>query len=84
MVIKLTCQCGQHLVARDEAAGKTAKCPGCGGGVQIPQSSMAALLDEDGVTTPKECPDCMPPGDIVCLDCGYNKRLGRKMKPGRF
>ena len=83
MVIKLTCICGTHLVAREEAVGKMTTCPSCGGRVQIPISSVAALLDEEGVTTPKRCPDCMPPGAVVCIDCGYNKLLGRKMKTKR-
>jgi predicted RNA-binding Zn-ribbon protein involved in translation (DUF1610 family) len=30
MAIKVTCSCGKKLRARDEAAGKKAKCPTCG------------------------------------------------------
>ncbi|MBN2474901.1 MAG: hypothetical protein JXB62_09865 [Pirellulales bacterium] len=84
MVIKLQCVCGERLVAKQESAGKAAQCPSCGVRFRIPQSTMAALLDEEGVTTPKKCPDCMPPGAVVCIDCGYNKRLGRKMKTKRY
>ena len=30
MAITVTCQCGKTLKAKDESAGKRAKCPGCG------------------------------------------------------
>jgi ribosomal protein L40E len=47
---------------------------------------VAGLLDEAGIgrSAPHNvCPGCgttMPPGAIVCIQCGYNQRLGRKME----
>lgn len=40
MAISVDCQnCGKTLKAKDSAAGKTAKCPGCGEPIQIPAIS---------------------------------------------
>ena len=38
MAIKVTCSCGKKLRAKDEAAGKRAKCPACGKIVVVPAS----------------------------------------------
>jgi hypothetical protein len=36
MSIRVRCGCGKRLTARDELAGKQAKCPGCGKQVAVP------------------------------------------------
>ena len=47
---------------------------------------MGDLLDDaglDGKSPPNLCPGCrvvMPQGAIVCMQCGYNQKLGRKME----
>ncbi len=83
MVIELKCECGERLVARDDPAGEMAECPSCAQPLRVPVSTLAALLDEEGVSLPKKCPDCMPPDAILCIHCGYNRKLGRKMKTKR-
>jgi RsiW-degrading membrane proteinase PrsW (M82 family) len=45
MAIQLTCDCGKHLRAKDELAGKRVKCPSCGKVLQLPQLAIEA---EDG------------------------------------
>ena len=57
MPIKVTCQCGQQFAARDELAGKRAKCPKCGTVLTIPQphsqdgtgKHLGDLLDDAGM-----------------------------------
>ena len=94
MPIKVSCQCGQTLTAKDSLAGKRVKCPKCGAPLTIsrPQpkqpaadDSIGDLLDEAGMTTARSghfCPSCnaeMPPDAVICVECGYNKNLGRRM-----
>lgn len=85
MPVELTCICGQRLVAQDSLAGKVAKCPKCGRQVTVPQerNTVLELLDEEGVYGSRDCPNCIPPHEIICVKCGYNKKLGRKMKTER-
>src|SRR5688572_14554857 len=35
MSIPVTCQCGQRFAANDQLAGKTVKCPKCGGALYV-------------------------------------------------
>ena len=73
MPIKITCQCGQQLTAKDEFAGKRVKCPKCGGPLLIakPKSaqsksgaagdgqSISDLLDDVGMRAGvNRCPGC--------------------------
>lgn len=85
MPIEVICRCGERLIARDGLAGKAAKCPRCGRRVDVPQerNAVAELLDEEGVYGSPKCPNCIPPHEIICVKCGYNKKLGRKMKTDR-
>ena len=94
MPIKVSCQCGKTLTAKDSLAGKRVKCPKCGAPLTTsrPQpkqpaadDSIADLLDEAGMTTSRSgqfCPSCgadMPSDAVICVECGYNKNLGRRM-----
>jgi hypothetical protein len=111
MPIKVQCDCGKALAAKDELAGKTVKCPGCQKPLKIPgaatpqkagakptskpgpnstssrASGVSDLFDEAGLhaaaagTTP--CPGCQEPlaaDVVVCVKCGYNMKLGRRMQ----
>lgn len=42
MSISVTCQCGKRLTAKDEHAGKRAKCPACGQILAIPGTPLPA------------------------------------------
>lgn len=51
---------------------------------------MDDLFDEVGFAPTegrgKKCPECkapMKPEAIICIDCGYNENLGRRMKVKR-
>jgi hypothetical protein len=68
------------------APQRAAPQPGLGG--PLPSAASAAsLFDEAGIgqaaagTLP--CPGCgaaLPPSVILCVKCGYNKRMGRRME----
>lgn len=42
MPIQIKCACGKPLAVKDEFAGKTVKCPGCGQGVPVPSGAGPA------------------------------------------
>ena len=44
MPIKVACQCGQRLSAKDELLGKRVKCPKCGGALTIRPAPAAAVI----------------------------------------
>jgi len=87
MAITFTCQCGQRLSARDEAQGKATKCPKCGAKVVVPHAvSPAPQASPPPPSSPapqSACPGCgavMPSGAVICVHCGYNAKLGRRME----
>src|SRR5437763_6485234 len=45
MSIIVSCDCGKRLRARDEDAGKRAKCPGCGKALVVGQKDEEGLYD---------------------------------------
>jgi RsiW-degrading membrane proteinase PrsW (M82 family) len=57
MPIVVTCSCGKRLRARDEFAGRKAKCPGCGTIVTL----VAATAPEDDTVYLLENDDDLPP-----------------------
>lgn len=87
MAIDVTCECGQRLIAKDSLAGRVVKCPMCARQVEVPQTEernpVLEILDEEGVYGSTDCPNCIPPHEIICIKCGYNKELGRKMGTNR-
>jgi hypothetical protein len=96
MPIKVKCKCGQRFSANDKLAGKTVKCPKCAQPIAIPipkpkpqpvAGTVEQLLEEAGLsafaTTGRTCPECgaeMSEDAVVCVQCGYNEKLGRRMK----
>src|SRR5688500_1395974 len=91
---KFACgQCGRQFAWKPQLAGKLAKCK-CGAVVKVPAAPPtgdepdfdAAPRDEydvaDDAASGYRCPSCsaaMTPGSVVCLRCGFNVKLGRKM-----
>ena len=58
MPITVTCACGKTLRAPDEAAGRRAKCPGCGAIVNVPSPERlgAEALARPSIAPPTERP----------------------------
>ena len=52
MPIEVSCGCGKRLRAKDELAGKRAKCPRCGKVLQIPRPVLP--LEDDPIVLPDE------------------------------
>ena len=50
MAISVKCACGKQLRAKDEAAGRTAKCPGCGNPVTFP--ALAVQVEDNPFVDP--------------------------------
>lgn len=96
MPIKVACACGAAFAAKDELAGRTVACPKCKQPLKIaaPQPAAPAaphanadLFDGLGLaardTSQPRCPGCaadMPPNAVLCVKCGYNVKLGRRMQ----
>jgi hypothetical protein len=51
MPIRINCPCGKSLNVRDDLAGKTVKCPGCGKPIQVKPVSGAARTPPAGVAS---------------------------------
>jgi predicted RNA-binding Zn-ribbon protein involved in translation (DUF1610 family) len=87
MSIEVTCsQCGKTLQAKDSAAGKSAKCPQCGGTIKIP-AAQPEVLDAELIAEPVETAlyvpmsnEPPPPEDMTarfpCPKCGEQIPLG--------
>ena len=58
MPIKVTCSCGKTLTAPDAAAGKRAKCPGCGQVITIPAPVQEAELFDVAAAASNSYGDC--------------------------
>lgn len=68
--IPVSCQCGQRFAAKAVLAGRTVKCPKCGVPLKIPPQSRQL------------CPECqaeMPSDAVLCVHCGYHRKLGRRI-----
>ena len=88
IIIKCTA-CQKRMKAPDRLAGKRVKCK-CGAAIAIPAAAameleeMAdlSLLAEGESIDGSNCPSCaavLSPGAVVCVQCGYNLKTGRKM-----
>lgn len=96
MPIRVKCVCQQQFDAPDHLAGKTVKCPKCSSPIVIPSpaaamaarpapSAVASLLDEVGVKQRSltGCPSCgahHEPDAVLCVECGFNFRTGRRIE----
>jgi len=76
MKIKLKCECGKVLAAPEKAAGKFAKCPGCGRKIKVPTRSTWKPPPKPATVCP-ECNTKNPPGALECENCGLNFETGK-------
>ncbi len=92
MPIRVACQCGAAFQAKDALAGKRVKCPKCGRALDIPKpqvakapAPLADLLEDAHVEEAviPRCPECkaeLKTGAVLCVVCGYDLKLGKKLK----
>ncbi len=71
MSILVSCDaCGRELRAKDEAAGKQARCPNCKAIIQIPLAEEFALAEEFGGSRPESPVDEFRDDRQSCPACG--------------
>lgn len=86
--------CGQTLEAPDELSGSVLPCPACNHEITVPDRSLGTIGAESRSSKPvptgksetNSCPECgtaLPQGNILCIECGYNVKTGRKIQAGR-
>ena len=83
--------CDQVLEAPEEMAGEAIDCPSCETEITIPQTAGDAIsiipkltLEEDRYTEPagNVCPECdatLAEGAVLCVQCGFHLKLGKKI-----
>ena len=91
MAIMIRCKrCGRVNEVSDEAAGTTVACTGCEATLFVPGDESEGLelaAPEELVPEPPaepagptECPKCgeeLPPGGVICVECGFNRSTGQ-------
>lgn len=77
--IEINCPgCGVVLSAPEEMAGETVECPECKTEFSVPAAESGTGASTDGA----RCPSCgseVQPDAVLCLECGYHFKLGRKI-----
>jgi DNA-directed RNA polymerase subunit RPC12/RpoP len=77
--IRFSCSaCGQVLDAPAEYAGAVVECPNCQKEITVPAAGQAP----DPAGTGSGCPECgaeMPADSVLCVACGFHKKLGKKI-----
>lgn len=81
------------MTVKDELAGKRIKCPKCqailtvpaaGAPAASPGKALSSLLDDAGMRAGiRRCPGCsaeMAEAAVICMMCGYDTRLGHRLK----
>jgi hypothetical protein len=75
--IQFSCpQCQQPIEAPGEWAGQVCECPACGQSITIPTPATDVEPPADA------CPECktpMEPGSVLCVQCGFHTKLGKKI-----
>ena len=70
--------CGQSLEGPEEMAGQTIECPACQQSFAIPGAPRAAPAAPAAPACPA-CQAAMEPGAVLCLQCGFHSKLGKKI-----
>jgi DNA-directed RNA polymerase subunit RPC12/RpoP len=78
--IELPCTgCGQVLEAPEEMAGQAVECPECGALLTVPEVGGQAGAPK---SASKKCPECgsdMEQDAVLCINCGFHQKLGKKI-----
>lgn len=86
MAIVVTCTCGKQLKVKDELAGRRGKCVACGQALLIPTLPRSPDKDVHPPPAPRACPTChkpLRPEAVICVNCGFNLRTGKKLAPAK-
>lgn len=81
MAITFDCpHCRKSLTTGDDKAGLTAKCPGCGQPIQVPDHSQEAAVDDVGedatsAVDAEASPGRDQPGTLTCPMCGAENAI---------
>lgn len=81
MTIVVHCQCGKGLKLKDEAAGKSVRCPACQSRTAVASPELAADPGLSVALAEPACPSCgssLTPGAVLCILCGHDLRTGRR------
>jgi hypothetical protein len=81
----IPCPCGRLVPIDTSRAAERVRCPGCQALLDVPVSlQMEAPLPETvALEETLTCPSCRhqwPPETVLCVQCGYNFRTGKKLK----
>jgi len=88
--IQLQCLgCNKSFLVSDNQAGLLVSCPQCNRQIAVPvpserldQAPKLTLRKEATVSGGHICPSCsatMPPGAVLCVECGYDVRKGVRL-----
>jgi hypothetical protein len=87
--IRFSCpDCDQDLEAPEDMAGEVVECPSCEAQLAVPGEAVSAPgaalpgVDDADDGGDVECPSCsqtMAPDAVLCVHCGYNIKLGKKL-----
>ena len=82
--------CSQVLEAPEDMAGQAVECPACQQQITIPiaegslsneEESLGVEAEEEAPAS-AECPSCgeaMELGAVLCMNCGFHTKLGKKI-----
>lgn len=83
MAISFHCKCGRRLKVADAMAGRAGRCPSCGVGLTVPDSSDPyEVVRFDDQKPDRPCPSCRKPmssAALVCVHCGYHRVAGSRI-----
>lgn len=78
--IELPCTgCGQVLEATEEMAGQAVECPECGAQLTVPVPDGQADVPKSASTKCPACGSGMEPDAVLCINCGFHQKLGKKI-----
>jgi len=77
--------CKQVLEASDDMAGQVVECPACQQQIAVPALEAAAPAEEaveEVAAAAGKCPSCgkaMEADAVLCVNCGFHLKLGKKI-----